>query len=89
MPTPTGAETINERLTRLRTELVRVRATIARSENNGSASNIGGAGLTEIAYERATERERKIGSDIAALEARLAGSAARPGLAVTVTRFED
>lgn len=89
MPTPTGAETINERLTRFRTDLVRVRAAIARGENNGASSNIGGAGLTEIAYERLTERERKLTSDISALEARLAGSAARPGLAVTVTRFED
>jgi hypothetical protein len=89
MPTPTGAETINERLSRLRTELVRVRATIARSENNGGSSNIGGSALTEIAYERAIGRERQLGADIAALEARLSGSAARPGMAVTVTRFED
>lgn len=89
MPTPTGAETINERLSRLRTDLVRVRASIARGENNGAASNIGGAGLTEIAYERLVERERKLGSDIATLEARLAGSAARPGIGVFVTCFTD
>jgi hypothetical protein len=89
MPTPTGAETINERLSRLRTDLVRVRASIARGENNGASSNIGGAGLTEIAYERLVERERKLGSDIAALEARLAGSAARPGIGVFVTCFTD
>lgn len=69
MPTPTGAEPINELLFRLRTDLVRVRASIARGENNGASSNTGGVGLTEIAYERLVERERKLPADISALEA--------------------
>ena len=69
MPTPTGAEPINERLFRLRTDLVRVRASIARGENNGASSNTGGVGLTEIAYEHLVERERKLAADISALEA--------------------
>ena len=34
MPTATGAETIGERLTRLRAELARVRATIQRSKTS-------------------------------------------------------
>lgn len=89
MPTESGAETIGERLTRLRTDLVRVRATIARAEGNGQANAIGGAQITEIAYERALARERELVSLISALEARLDGSAARSGVAVTVTRFED
>ena len=69
MPTPTGAEPINERLFRLRTDLVRVRASIARGENNGASSNTGGVWLTEIAYEHLVERERKLAADISALEA--------------------
>lgn len=89
MPTATGAETIRERLTRLRTELARVRGTIERSENNGSGFNIGGTQVTQIAYERALDRARVLESEISALEARLAGSAARRGLAVTKTVIES
>ena len=87
MPTATGGETIGERLTRLRADLVRVRATIARAENNGQSNSMGGAAVTEIAYERALARERELTPQIAALEARLTGSGARPGIAVTVTRM--
>ena len=87
MPTATGAETIGERLTRLRTELARVRKTIERNETNGQGFNIGGTAVTQIAYERALERERRLTAEIRTLEARVAGSAARPGLAVTVTRM--
>lgn len=83
MPTATGGETITERLTRLRAELARVRLVIERSENNGSSFNLGGTAVTQIAYERALDRERKLTADIATLDARLAGSPARPGLAVT------
>ena len=86
MPTSTGAETIGERLKRLRTQLARVRDTIARHENNGQAFNLpGAAAVTEIAYERALARERELGPQVAALEARLAGSRARPGVATIST----
>lgn len=88
MPTAIGGETIGERLTRKRAELVRVRATIARHENNGAASNIDGAAVTEIAYERAQQRERGLVADIARLEARLTGSRASPSIALTRTISE-
>jgi hypothetical protein len=89
MPTETGGETIGERLTRLRSALVRTRETIARAENNGQANNMGGAMVTEISYDRALARERELTAEIATLEARLSGSAARPGIAVTRTVMED
>ena len=73
MPTPSGGETVQERLTRLRKELVRVRETIARAENNGSSFNIGGSQVTQVAYERAISRERQLETQINALEARLEG----------------
>jgi len=86
MPTAIGAETIGERLQRFRTEQTRVRATIARHENNGAQHNIGGAAfVTEIAYDRALKRDDALSSQIAALEARLTGSSARLGIAVTQT----
>lgn len=81
MPTPTGAETIGERLRRLRADLARVRETIARAETNGQANALGGVAITEIAYERAQTREQRLQAEITALEARLAGSRVRPGLA--------
>lgn len=87
MPTTTGAETIGERLTRLRADLARVRATIQRSETNGSQFSLGGTAVTQIAYERAIERERALTAQIADLEARLAGSSARSGVAYTQTRM--
>lgn len=87
MPTSTGAETIGERLTRLRADLARVRATIQRSETNGSQFTLGGTAVTQIAYERALERERALTAQIADLEARLAGSTARSGVAFTQTRM--
>lgn len=86
MPTPTGGETIGERLTRLRTQLTRVRNTIARHENNGQAFNLpGSAAVTEIAYERALARERELAPQVAVLEARLAGNSARPSIATIST----
>lgn len=87
MPIQTGAETIGERLTRLRAELARVRRTIARSEDNGAAARIGlGTEVTQIAYERALERARKLEGDIRELERRLAGAAsARKALLKTST----
>lgn len=89
MPTASGGETIGERLTRLRADLARVRLTIARALNNGQSNVMGGTSVTEIAYERARTSEREITAEIAGLEARLSGSAARPGLALTVTRIDD
>jgi hypothetical protein len=73
MPTEYGGETIDERLTRLRTTLTRVRGTIARHENNGAAWTTGGTTVTEISYERARDRERELMRDIRVLEARLGG----------------
>lgn len=87
MPTDTGSETISERLTRLRADLRRVRDTIARAETNGAQFSIQGATVTHIAYERALAREKSLAAEIRSLEARLAGSSARPGLAVTRTRM--
>jgi hypothetical protein len=89
MPTETGGETIGEQLTRLRSSLVRARETIARAENNGQANNMGGALVTEISYDHALARARELEGQIAALEARLSGSKARPGIAVTRTVFDD
>lgn len=73
MPTPTGGETIAERLTRLRAEQARVRLTIDRAENNGQGFNIAGTAVTQIAYERAVARDKQLGSEIAELELRSAG----------------
>lgn len=88
MPTPQGGETIGERLKRLRTDLTRVRETMARAETNGQANNLGGVQITEIAYERARARERELMAQISTLEARLAGSSARPGIAQLQTKFD-
>lgn len=88
MPTESGSETIGERLRRYRADLSRVRETIARHETNGQASNLGGTMVTEIAYDRALGRARELEASIAALEARLAGNAARPGIALTATKFD-
>lgn len=86
MPGPLGEETIGERLQRLRVELTRARATIARHENNGQAHNIGGAAaITEIAYERALQRQANLEAEIATLENRLRGSTASPRIAKTST----
>lgn len=90
MPGPFGQETIGERLNRFRAELTRIRLTIARHENNGESHNIGGAtAITEIAYDRALKRQTQLEADIAALEARVTGSATRPGIAVTRTVFDS
>ncbi|WP_438482738.1 hypothetical protein [Oleiharenicola lentus] len=86
MPTSTGGETIGERLTRLRAALARVRRTIERSEDNGGAFTIGGSSVTQIAYERAIEREKELKSEIAALERRIAGGAS-PRMASLETKM--
>lgn len=87
MPTPTGSETIGERLTRFRDELTRVRETLARHESNGQSTNIGGTSITEIAYERAQSRETKLSRQIQALEARLTGKTSGGGAGQFVTRM--
>lgn len=89
MPTDTGGETIRERLVRLRASLARVRDTIARAESNGQSNDIGGTAVTEIAYERALRRERDLLAEIGGYEARLLGSPARAGIAVTRTVMES
>jgi hypothetical protein len=89
MPTENGAETIGERLQRLRAELVTTRAVIERSQANGADYALGGASVTEIAIERAEARERRLIRDIRSLEARLAGTPARPGLAHTQTTMPE
>ena len=87
MPTATGGETIDERLTRLRADLARVRQTIARAVANGQGFSIGGTAVSQVAYDRALQRQRELEPQITALEARKAGTGARPGLAVTVTKM--
>lgn len=84
--TPTGGETIGERLVRLRNDLTRCREVIARVENNGSAFNMGGVSVTQAAYESAINRERHLQREIAALERRLTG-AASPNAAIIETRM--
>jgi hypothetical protein len=81
MPSTTGGETIGERLTRLRTELSRVRATIQRSEENGGSFGIQGTQITQISYERALTREKLLSAEIRGLEDRLSNTGARSGLA--------
>lgn len=88
MPTAIGQETVGERLTRLRAELARVRSTIARSENNGSAFSLGGTQVTQIGYERAQQRERRLQREITHLEARLLRSPA-PGVAQFQSKGTD
>lgn len=88
MPTATGGETIDERLTRLRNELTRVRSTIERHENNGASFNIGGASVTQIAYDRAIKRERDLEAQIRTLEARKTGSRSGLRSAQTITRMD-
>lgn len=88
MPTQYGQETVGERLTRVRSELVRVRATIARHETNGSSFNIGGSQVTQVAYERAIQRERMLQREVAQLEARVLRQPA-PGVAQFHSRGTD
>ena len=86
MPTATGAETIGERLARLRADLARVRQVIERQETNGQSFNIGGTSINQIAYERAQQRRGELEEQIRRLEARAAGGAeGAPGLYKTVT----
>jgi hypothetical protein len=91
MPTETGGETIGERLERLRASLANVRATISRSESNGAEARMGlGTHVTQVAYERAIEREKELEAAIARLERRLTGvnSSERVALLQTVMPTE-
>jgi adenylosuccinate lyase len=87
MPTSYGGETIGERLTRFRTELARVRESIARVENNGSSFSFGGSTVTQAAYANLLDRQARLEREIAQLESRLAGAVSSQQ-AVTVTRME-
>lgn len=73
----TGAETLIQRLDRLRGELVRVRLVIQRQEENGASWAVGGAQVSEIAYERALKRSRTLETEIAKLEQKMAGGAGK------------
>jgi len=73
MPTSSGGETRTEKLARLRTDLSRVRDTIARALNNGQTFNIGGTQVTQVAYEHAVRREQQLSQQVAALEASIEG----------------
>jgi len=84
--TPTGGETIGERLARLRTEITRAREVIARVENNGASFNMGGVAITQAAYESAQVRERRLMLEISELERRLTG-AVSPRVAQIQTRM--
>ena len=87
MPTPQGAETIGERLRRLRDDLTRVRAALARQTENGASFGVPGVQATEIAFERLSARERALALEIAGLEGRLAGSVASPAVVQLQTRL--
>ena len=65
--------------------MARARATIARHETSGQSFNLRGKAVTQIAYESALKRERKLEREIAALEARVRGE--RNGVAELVTRM--
>lgn len=88
MPTDTGGETIGERLTRLRSALVRVEKTIERTETNGQSLEMGGAATTEIAYRAALRRAADLRAQIGRLEARLDGSAVQSNIALTQTKAD-
>lgn len=87
MPTPTGGETLGERLLRCRAELARVDRTLARHEDNGQSVNLGGTAVTEIAYERALERRESLRREIRDCEAQANGSQARSNVAIAQTRM--
>jgi len=88
MPTAQGGETIGERLERLRGELARARRVIELAETNGQQFSVGGVAVTQIAVERAEERERRLTTQIRSLEARLVGKRAATGMGTTETRIE-
>jgi len=88
MPTPNGGETIKERRERLNIELARVRATIARVENNGSSFSMGGKTVTQAAYESALRREKSLQSELANLARRLGGGAPE-SVGQTVTKIQN
>lgn len=83
MPTPIGGETFEERLNRLRNELVRARKVLERSELNGSEFRMGGTAVTQISYERAEKRAARLEAEIRQMEALLEGRQPSPGGVVT------
>ncbi len=89
MPTATGAETIAERLTRLRAELARARLVVQRASTNGQSFAVNGTAITEIAVERAQETAVRLEKQIRSLENRLAGTRTPSGLAHTRTRVDS
>jgi hypothetical protein len=86
MPTASGAETLTEQLTRKRAELARVRLTIQTMEEGGQAVGGMGGSVTQVGYEQAQRRERRLSLEVAALEARVAGyNTVLPGIATIKT----
>ncbi|MEO0797175.1 MAG: hypothetical protein AAFX93_18635 [Verrucomicrobiota bacterium] len=84
---PKGRETIDERIDRLEAELDRVRVTIANHENNGQSFNISGTAITQVAYEKALDRQGKLERLIDALYSRKEGSHKPSAPGQTVTRM--
>ena len=60
-------------MTRLRTELARVRAVIARADTNGISFTVNGISVSQIQYDTALKRQTRLETEIGCLEARLAG----------------
>ena len=89
MPTETGAETIGERLTRLRAERESARQVVARVEGVGQSWSMGGTAITAASYDAALRRISKLDAEIRALESRLTGVPDRSNIAVTRTNCHD
>lgn len=89
MPTPQGGETIGERLTRLRSELVDARLVVRRASRNGQSFSVNGTAITEISIERAQERVDRLEAQIRTLESRLAGGSRPRGMAHTRTSIDS
>jgi 50S ribosomal subunit-associated GTPase HflX len=86
MPTADGAETLSEKLARIRAELVRARTVLERLETGGQS--VGGMGhtVTLVGYEQAQRRVARLEAEESALAARLARvNPALPGWAVLKT----
>lgn len=83
MPTATGKETIAEKLTRLRADLVDVRTAIKRATLLGSSFSDRGVSFSSVAIADLRSRERNLELEISRLEDRVAGvRRSAPGLMV-------
>ena len=82
-------ETIDDKITRLETDLARVRDAISRSEANGSQFAIQGTTISQVAYEKLLERERVIERDLRDLYARKKGKVNAPAVAVIESKAQN